>query len=55
MMSMVSGTRTFVKSYSTSSEAMISFGRRTRKICKKKLVSGVDDVYERYIRGYNVV
>ena len=37
---MVSSTGTFVKSDSTSSEAMIyiPFGRRTRKKCKKSSV-----------------
>ena len=35
MVSMVSSTGTFVKSDSTSSEAMIPFWRRTHKICKK--------------------
>ena len=29
-------TETFVKSKSTSSEARIPFGRRTRKICKNR-------------------
>ena len=36
--SMVSSTGMFVKSDSTSIEAMIPFGRRTRKICKKSSV-----------------
>ena len=38
MISMVSSTGTFVKSDSTPSEAMIPFGRRIRKICKKSSV-----------------
>ena len=38
VISMVSSAGTFVKADSTSSEAMIPFGRRTCKICKKSAV-----------------
>ena len=54
MISMVSSTGTLVKSDFTSSEAIIPFGRRTRKMCKKssvELMMYLDGIY----RGYNVI